>query len=67
MLTGAQTRAWDRMTRVAERRGSVGTTYVVNVSAPNYVGSPRDLINAMSAAAGRGELDGVLRKAGVKR
>lgn len=60
VLSPAQTSSFDRMTRVMDRGGSVGNTYIT-VNAPNYVGQPRDLVAALVSLDRSGHLQVIKR------
>jgi TP901 family phage tail tape measure protein len=64
VLSAYQTKQFDRLVSTISGSGG-GTTIVINVDAPNYVGSNKDLAAAIFKLAQTGELKKSIRKAGV--
>jgi len=62
VLDARMTKKFDRAFNVGG--GGVGSTTInISLSAPNYVGTPNDLIKTLTDASRRGQLDGVIRQA----
>ena len=65
VLSPRQTSAFEGLVRNLDRSGGV-TVLNINMSAPNYIGPRTDLIRTLTDSARTGQLQGVLRAAGVR-
>jgi hypothetical protein len=63
VLSAQQTKKFDRYFNAGAGGGGGASVININLSAPNYVGTPNDLIKTLTDASRRGQLDGVIRQA----